>query len=168
MDFSLTITYVTTFIIFLYFIYMHFGIFSNKKGNINSRTPPKVAGSWPVIGHLHLLSGSNLPRNTFGLMADKYGPIFTVKFGAHQVLVALLAGGSDTTVVALTWTLSLLLNNPHVMQKAQEELGIQVGRNKLVDESHITNSVYLQAIAKELLRLYPPGPLSTPHESMED
>ncbi|WMV27530.1 hypothetical protein MTR67_020915 [Solanum verrucosum] len=55
----------------------------NKKG----KTRPKVAGSWPVIGHLHLFSGSNLPHKTFGLMADKYGPIFTVKFGAHQVLV---------------------------------------------------------------------------------
>ncbi|MCD7449152.1 hypothetical protein HAX54_049515, partial [Datura stramonium] len=34
-----------------------------------------------------LFSGSRLPHKTFGLMADKYGPIFTVKFGAHQVLV---------------------------------------------------------------------------------
>ncbi|KAG5613204.1 hypothetical protein H5410_024485 [Solanum commersonii] len=41
----------------------------------------------PVIGHLHLFSGSNLPHKTFGLLAVKYGPIFTVKFGAHQVLV---------------------------------------------------------------------------------
>ncbi|KAH0684038.1 hypothetical protein KY285_021517 [Solanum tuberosum] len=394
MDYSLAITYATTSIIFLYFIYMLFGIFSNKKG----KSPPKVAGSWPVIGHLHLFSGSNLPHKTFGLMADKYGPIFTVKFGAHQVLVvndrkiaqdcfttndkalasrpkalvvellgynyaifglcpygpywremkkivvlellsnrrvqmlrhirefevktsiktmyerwskekmndssnfvriemkqwfenlamtiiirmlfgkehdfeegkrarnvmtnffkllgafvvadfipslrwldiggyekemkknakeidyilekwlvehknkrscgenkceddkdfmdimlslfedamdedlagfdadtiikstclSMLAGGSDTIIVALTWTLSLLLNNPHVMKKAQEELDIQVGKNKLVDESHINSLVYLQAIAKESLRLYPPGPLSAPHESIED
>ncbi|KAG5613208.1 hypothetical protein H5410_024489 [Solanum commersonii] len=41
----------------------------------------------PVIGHLHLFSGSNLPHKTFGLLAVKYGPIFTVKFGAHQALV---------------------------------------------------------------------------------
>ncbi|KAL3372014.1 hypothetical protein AABB24_008518 [Solanum stoloniferum] len=79
----------------------------------------------------------------------------------------MLAGGSDTIIVALTWTLSLLLNNPHVRQKAQE-LDIQVGKNKLVDESHINSLVYLQAIAKESLRLYPPGPLSAPHESIED
>ncbi|KAK6792842.1 hypothetical protein RDI58_011923 [Solanum bulbocastanum] len=83
MDYSLAITYATTIIIFLYFIYMLFGNFGNKKG----KTPPKVAGSWPIIGHLYLFSGSNLPHKTFGLMADKYGPIFTVKFGAHQVLV---------------------------------------------------------------------------------
>lgn len=67
----------------------------------------------------------------------------------------MLVGGSDIIIVALTWTLSLLLNNPHVMQKAQEELDIQVGRNKLVDESHTNSLVYLLAIAKESLRLYP-------------
>ncbi|PHT51150.1 Retrovirus-related Pol polyprotein from transposon TNT 1-94 [Capsicum baccatum] len=54
---------------------------------LKRRTPPKVAGSWRVTGHLHLFSGSGLPHKIFGLMADKYGPIFTVKFGAHQVLV---------------------------------------------------------------------------------
>ncbi|KAM3304832.1 cytochrome 82A3-like [Capsicum chacoense] len=87
MDFSLAITCVTTFIIFFYFIYMLLGILNHKNSNFNRRTPPKVAGSWRVIGHLHLFSGSGLPHKIFGLMADKYGPIFTVKFGAHQVLV---------------------------------------------------------------------------------
>lgn len=81
----------------------------------------------------------------------------------------MLVGGSNTLVEALIWTLSLLLNNPHVMEKAQKELDIQVGRNTLVvDESHINNLVYLQAITKESFRLYPPGPLSFPHEAMED
>ncbi|KAJ9704898.1 hypothetical protein PVL29_003109 [Vitis rotundifolia] len=37
-----------------------------------------------------------------------------------------------------------------------------------VDGSDIKNLVYLQAIVKETLRLYPPGPLSLPHEAMED
>ncbi|KAM3237221.1 hypothetical protein P3L10_012250 [Capsicum annuum] len=86
MDFSRAITCICTFI-FLYFIYMPLGFFSNRKGKTNSRSPPKVAGWWPVIGHLHLFSGSGLPHKIFGLMADKYGPIFTANFGAHQVLV---------------------------------------------------------------------------------
>ncbi|MCD9639300.1 hypothetical protein HAX54_023730, partial [Datura stramonium] len=81
---------------------------------------------------------------------------------------AMLAGGTDSTAVALTWTLSLLLNNPHAIQKAQEELDIQVGKNTSVNESHIKNLVYLQAIIKESLRLYPPAPLSAAHESIED
>ena len=71
-------------------------------------------------------------------------------------------------MVTLTWVLSLLLNNRHALKKAQEELDIHVGKDKLVEESDIKMLVYLQAIVKETLRLYPPGPLSVPHESMED
>ncbi|WRX30808.1 Cytochrome P450 - like 10 [Theobroma cacao] len=41
-------------------------------------------------------------------------------------------------------------------------------RDKLVEESDIKKLVYLRAILKETLRLYPAGPLSLPHESMED
>ncbi|KAG5613206.1 hypothetical protein H5410_024487 [Solanum commersonii] len=43
---------------------------------------------------------------------------------------------------------------PHVMKKARRTRH-SVGRNKLVDESRITNLVYLPFIAKESLRLYP-------------
>ncbi|KAL5987222.1 hypothetical protein ACLOJK_041219, partial [Asimina triloba] len=68
----------------------------------------------------------------------------------------------------LTWTLSLLLNNRETIRKAQEELDKHVGRNRNVEESDLNNLVYLQAIAKESLRLYPSAPLSGPHESTED
>ncbi|XVE48621.1 hypothetical protein DITRI_Ditri01bG0016200 [Diplodiscus trichospermus] len=71
-------------------------------------------------------------------------------------------------VITLTWALSLLLNNRHVLRKAQDELDIHVGRDRQVEESDITNLVYLQAIIKETLRLYPAGPLSVPREAMGD
>lgn len=99
---------------------------------------------------------------------DEDLPGFDADTIIKSTCLAVLAGGTDSTVIALTWTLSLLLNNPHVMQKAQEELDVQVGKNTLVNESHIKDLVYLQAIVKESLRLYPPAPLSAPHESVED
>ncbi|EOY14638.1 Cytochrome P450 [Theobroma cacao] len=82
--------------------------------------------------------------------------------------LAMILAASDTTMVTLTWALSLLLNNRGALKKAQEELDIHVGRDKLVEESDIKKLVYLRAILKETLRLYPAGPLSLPHESMED
>ncbi|GMY11641.1 Cytochrome P450 82A3 [Fagus crenata] len=75
---------------------------------------------------------------------------------------------SDATMILLTWTLSLLLNNEHVLRKAQEELNIHVGKDRHVDESDVINLIYLQAIVKETLRLYPPAPIIRFRAAMED
>jgi cytochrome P450 len=80
----------------------------------------------------------------------------------------MIAGGSDTSAATLTWATSLLLNNRHVLKKAQDELDTQVGKERIVNESDIGKLPFLQAIVKETLRLYPPGPLSAPREFMED
>ncbi|XP_038693722.1 xanthotoxin 5-hydroxylase CYP82C4-like [Tripterygium wilfordii] len=82
--------------------------------------------------------------------------------------LALIVGAGDATTLTLTWALSLLLNNPHVLQKAQQELDTHVGKERLVQDSDLQNLVYLQAILKETLRLYPPGPVSAPHQATQD
>ena len=55
-----------------------------------------------------------------------------------------------------------------MLKTAQEELDKQIGRDKWVDESDIKNLHYLQAIVKESLRLYPPGPVTALREATED
>ena len=80
----------------------------------------------------------------------------------------MIAGGSDTSTVTLTWTIALLLNNRHVLKKAQDELDVQVGRERIVNKSDISKLVYLQAIVKETLRLYPAGRLAGPCEFTEN
>ncbi|RZC92376.1 hypothetical protein C5167_003981 [Papaver somniferum] len=82
--------------------------------------------------------------------------------------LALTLAASDTTSVSMTWALSLLLTNPSVLQKAQEELDTVVGKDRNIQDHDINDLVYLQAIIKETLRLYPAGPLSVPHEAIED
>ncbi|KAI3920962.1 hypothetical protein MKW98_027672 [Papaver atlanticum] len=82
--------------------------------------------------------------------------------------LALTLAASDTTSVSMTWALSLLLTNPSVLRKAQEELDTVVGKGRNIQEHDINDLVYLQAIIKETLRLYPAGPLSIPHEAIED
>ncbi|CAH1447162.1 unnamed protein product [Lactuca virosa] len=80
----------------------------------------------------------------------------------------LILTGSESTAETLTWALSLLLNNPDIMKKAQKEVDIHVGREKWVEESDINFLPYLQAIVKETLRMYPPGPLAGPREAIDD
>ncbi|PON99152.1 Cytochrome P450, E-class, group I [Trema orientale] len=94
----------------------------------------------------------------------QYDPDTSIK----STCLALILGGSDTTAGTLTWAISLLLNNPQALKKAQEELDLHVGRDRLVDDSDIKNLFYLQAIIKETLRLYPAGPLLGPREALED
>ncbi|KAL9450966.1 hypothetical protein AB3S75_012668 [Citrus x aurantiifolia] len=82
--------------------------------------------------------------------------------------LGLILAATDTTAVTLTWVISLLLNHRDILNKAQNELDIQVGTKRQVNESDIKNLVYLQAILKETMRLYPAVPLLVPHESMEE
>nr|A0A0N7F297.1 RecName: Full=Demethylepipodophyllotoxin synthase; AltName: Full=Cytochrome P450 family 82 subfamily D polypeptide 61 [Sinopodophyllum hexandrum]ALG05144.1 cytochrome P450 family 82 subfamily D polypeptide 61 [Sinopodophyllum hexandrum] len=82
--------------------------------------------------------------------------------------LAIILGGADTTWATLTWALSLLLNNPNALKKAQDELDLHVGRDRNVDESDLVKLTYIDAIIKETLRLYPPGPLLGPRVVTED
>jgi cytochrome P450 len=84
------------------------------------------------------------------------------------LLQALILAASDSSTITMMWALSLLLNNREALKKAQEELDIHIGRERQVKESDMKNLVYLQAILKETMRLYPAAPLLLPHESMED
>ncbi|XP_024972548.1 cytochrome P450 CYP82D47-like [Cynara cardunculus var. scolymus] len=81
---------------------------------------------------------------------------------------SLIIGGTDTTSVMLTWALSLLLNNRYALRKAQEELETHVEKDRQVNELDIKNLVYLQAIVKETLRLYPAGFLGGPRAFSKD
>ena len=81
---------------------------------------------------------------------------------------ALIVGGTEPLTVTLTWALSLLLNNRETLRKVQQELDEKVGRERQVRASDIKSLVYLQAVVKETLRLYPASSLSVPRESTVD
>lgn len=100
------------------------------------------------------------------------GQAMPSEFDADTIIkancMAMILAGTDTTSVTLTWALSLLLNNKDVMKKTQAELDSIVGKERQVNESDIKNLVYLQAVIKETLRLYPAAPLSAPREAITD
>ncbi|KAK9053948.1 hypothetical protein SSX86_025023 [Deinandra increscens subsp. villosa] len=86
----------------------------------------------------------------------------------RSFLLDLLAAGSESSNGTMEWAMSLLLNHPLVLKKAQDEIDRVIGNNRLVDESDVAKLPYLRCIINETLRLYPPGPLLVPHESSED
>ncbi|CAN1846360.1 Cytochrome P450 CYP82J17 [Linum perenne] len=82
--------------------------------------------------------------------------------------MTLLTAGAETTRITLIWIISNLLNNERALKLVQEELDSIVGRERWVDDSDIEKLVYLQAVIKETMRLYPAGPLAAPHAATKD
>lgn len=85
-----------------------------------------------------------------------------------KIVQVLLSAGTDTSAGTMEWAMSLLLNNPRVLKKAQTEIDKCVGYDRLIDESDLAKLPYLRCIINETLRMYPAGPLLVPHESSED
>ncbi|THG07040.1 licodione synthase-like [Camellia sinensis] len=75
------------------------------------------------------------------------------------LILDFFTAATDTSAIALEWALAELINNPRVLQKAQEEIDNVVGKHRLVSESDGPNLPYIQAIIKETLRLHPPLPM---------
>lgn len=85
----------------------------------------------------------------------------------RSIMLTILAGGTHTSICTLEWAMSLLLNNPSVLKKAQYEIDNYVGQDRCIEESDMVNLPYLDCIIKETFRMYPAGPL-LPHESSKD
>jgi len=64
--------------------------------------------------------------------------------------------------------MSLLLNHPEALNKAQAEIDAAVGTSRLVTADDLSRLPYLQCIIHETFRLYPAAPLLLPHESSAD
>ncbi|MBA0785896.1 hypothetical protein Gotri_027568 [Gossypium trilobum] len=85
--------------------------------------------------------------------------------GMMQVL---LSAGTDTSAGTLEWALSLLLNNPETLSKAREEIDMEIGQNRFMEESDLGRLPYLHGIIKETFRMCPVSPVLVPHESSEE
>ncbi|GLU04176.1 hypothetical protein SLE2022_213370 [Rubroshorea leprosula] len=85
----------------------------------------------------------------------------------RSTMLGLLAAGTDTSAGTMEWAMSLLLNNPEALKKAQEEMDNVVGSSRLVEESDLGKLSYLRCIINETMRMYPTAPL-LPHESSHE
>ncbi|KAL8266499.1 hypothetical protein R6Q59_003843 [Mikania micrantha] len=83
----------------------------------------------------------------------------SIPCGAKDMVV----GGTDTTSNSIEFALAEMMNQPEILKRAQHELEMVVGKDNIVEESHINKLPYLHAIMKETLRLHPALPLLVPH-----
>ena len=76
--------------------------------------------------------------------------------------------GHDTTATAISWAFWLLVQHPDTLKRAREEVNLYLGKcwaekaaigQKLADASYdkLQKCEYLDAVARETLRLYPPA-----------
>ncbi|XP_010529568.1 PREDICTED: dihomomethionine N-hydroxylase-like [Tarenaya hassleriana] len=94
-------------------------------------------------------------------------PMFTpqaIKAQCKDIKVAAL----DNPINNVEWTFAEMLNNPEILKKAVGELDEVVGRDRLVQESDISNLNYLKACSRESFRLHPAFPFLVPHVARED
>jgi len=74
----------------------------------------------------------------------------------HDETMTLFLAGHETTAQMLTWTWYALSENPPVGTRLQEELGGVLGARPM-EISDLPKLPYLEAVMKEVLRLYPPA-----------
>ncbi|MQI32269.1 cytochrome P450, partial [Escherichia coli] len=98
-------------------------------------------------------------------------PTLEVKLERHGVKAFtqdLIAGGTESSAVTVEWAISELLRKPELFNQATEELDRVIGRERWVEENDIVNLPYINAIAKEAMRLHPVAPMLVPRLARED
>nr|XP_023879126.1 geraniol 8-hydroxylase-like isoform X1 [Quercus suber] len=92
---------------------------------------------------------------------DSKTPMTMIQLKA--LLMDMVVGGTETTSNTIEFAMAEIMNKPEVMRKTQQELEAVVGKDNIVEESHIHKLPYLHAVMKETLRLHPALPLLVPH-----
>ncbi|KAL3635086.1 hypothetical protein CASFOL_022140 [Castilleja foliolosa] len=83
------------------------------------------------------------------------------------LLLDIFAAGTDTSAVAIVWTMTALMKAPNIMKTAQAEIRSLIHEKGKVSEDDLPKLPYLKAVVNEAFRLYPPLPLLIPRETTE-
>ncbi|GAB4858539.1 hypothetical protein Ancab_010014 [Ancistrocladus abbreviatus] len=87
---------------------------------------------------------------------------------AKALFTDMIFGATDTTTSTMEYAMAEIMNKPEVMNKLQQEIDTIVGKDNIVEESHIHKLPYLLAVVKETLPPLPFCPFwgSSPHEQI--
>ncbi|KAL6598279.1 hypothetical protein ACP70R_046444 [Stipagrostis hirtigluma subsp. patula] len=76
------------------------------------------------------------------------------------LLSDIFSAASDTTSTTLEWTMSELIRNQHIMERAKQEIEKVFGQgHSIISTTDLQELPYIQLIIKEVFRLHPAGPL---------
>ncbi|KAJ0750009.1 putative cytochrome P450 [Helianthus annuus] len=84
------------------------------------------------------------------------------------LLLDIMVAGTETTSTLIEWVMAEIMMNHQVMNAIQEELAKVVGLNNIVEETHLSQLKYLDAVVKETLRLHPVVPFVLPRSPSQD
>ncbi|KAG8860576.1 hypothetical protein FRB96_003830 [Tulasnella sp. 330] len=93
----------------------------------------------------------------YGVDVDEVAP-----FRGH-----LFEAGASTTGAFINNLIALLADHPYVQQKAHNEMN-EAGFDRSPSPEYLASLPYLNAIVKEVMRLYPLKPFGVPHSCTED
>ncbi|MBA0740053.1 hypothetical protein Gogos_013276 [Gossypium gossypioides] len=94
-----------------------------------------------------------------GIYRDKNAGLKITREQIKYFIFELFTASIDTSSAAMQWGMAELMNHPQVFKRLREEIDSVVNNKRVVKESDVPNLPYLQAIAKETLRLHSPVPI---------
>ncbi|XP_065162039.1 probable cytochrome P450 303a1 [Atheta coriaria] len=84
------------------------------------------------------------------------------------ICLDLFMAGSETTTKSMSFCMLYLLLNPDVQRKAQTEIDMVVGRDRVPSLNDRPNMPYLEAIVMETLRHFMRRTFGVPHRALKD
>ncbi|TFY80876.1 hypothetical protein EWM64_g3141 [Hericium alpestre] len=110
--------------------------------------------------------GKALPSFTSAHLEEHLTPEqeFNIKWAAADIY----SGGADTTVSAIHSFFLAMTLHPELQRKAQLEIDVVIGHDRLPTLKDRANLPYVDALVKECLRWYPVSNLGVPHRVAQD
>ncbi|KAM7260377.1 hypothetical protein ACFE04_016118 [Oxalis oulophora] len=98
---------------------------------------------------------------------DKGNDLNKVPLTDNIIEADLFLAGSEASSISAEWTMSELMREPRVMEKAKAEVRQVFDSEGKVEESKLNQLKYLHCVIKETYKLHPIAPLLAPRESRE-